>query len=47
MLSLNSFVIMKLYSKIKIAAGGHLDFDKDRNVSRINGNPSLNKMTPD
>jgi hypothetical protein len=29
-----------------MATVGHLDFDKDCNVSRINGNPTLNKMMP-
>jgi hypothetical protein len=34
------------YSKIKMAVGGHLDFGNDHDISRINGNSALNKMTP-
>jgi hypothetical protein len=33
-------------SKIKMAAGGRLDFGSLHNVSTINGNLTLNKMTP-
>jgi hypothetical protein len=29
-----------------MAAGGHLHFDNEPNVSTIEGNPALNKMTP-
>jgi hypothetical protein len=29
-----------------MAAGGHLDFDNNHDVSRINGISTLNKMTP-
>jgi hypothetical protein len=32
--------------KCKMAAGSYLNFDNDHNVSRIYGNPTLNKMTP-
>jgi hypothetical protein len=30
----------------KQLAGGHPHFENDHNVSRIKGNPTLNKMTP-
>jgi hypothetical protein len=47
MVSFNFFVNIENLAKIKMAAGSHLDFDNDRNVSRINGNRTLNKMTLD
>jgi hypothetical protein len=42
-----SVVLLKWNSsKIKMAAGGHLDIHNDHNVPGINGNRTLNKMTP-
>jgi hypothetical protein len=44
---LASVVLSQLNSsKIKMVAGGHLDFDNDHNTSRVNDNSTLNKMTP-
>jgi hypothetical protein len=34
-------------SKFKMAVGGHIHFDNDHDVSRVKGNPIVNKMTPD
>jgi hypothetical protein len=45
--SLSSVVLLLLNSsKIKMAAGGHLHFYDYHNISAINGNSTLNKMTP-